>query len=526
LKSFVFRNSTVENLFKSFSYDYSGYGDISFIPQNYSHFMWFYLPDIKFNNQEITDEVNDIKSKFDFVYGQLPSNSVIHIFTIPLLFYIRYEISDDRVSHSITELNNYFYEKAYDDNRIKIIPFHDFATEHKEQIIDWRFFYIAQNIISPKLVSKFQPWYLKTLDVINSKRKKCLVLDLDNTLWGGILGEDGQEGIKIGNTYPGNVYAHFQNALLEISKKGIILAVCSKNNENDVITLWESHPSLILRQNHFSAYRINWIDKATNIQEIAEELNIGLDSIVFIDDNPAERERVKQMVPMVEVPDFPVNVYELPIFIKKVYEEYFQSYQLTKEDINKTSQYLANSERSVHKKQFSNLEDYYLSLEMDLTIKEADDFSIARLSQMTQKTNQFNLTTKRYTESDLRNLIANGAMVTYMALKDKFGDNGISAMCIMQTENDEIIIDSFLLSCRILGREVEKVYLYYLLNKLFDQNKHKIKAHYIPSSKNIQTIDFYEKLGLTLLNTNSLGIKEYELVMTEKFEIKKHYKLN
>jgi FkbH-like protein len=182
--------------------------------------------------------------------------------------------------------------------------------------LDWKYYYISQSLITPKLNASFNEWFERKLAAIQGKRKKCLVLDLDNTLWGGILGEDGIEGIKISDTYPGLAFRDFQESILEAANNGVILAVCSKNNEEDVLDVWEKHPYLILRQKHISAYRINWQDKATNIQELADELNIGLDSMVFIDDNPAERTRVQQTIPEVVVPDFPEHPHQMSAFFK------------------------------------------------------------------------------------------------------------------------------------------------------------------------------------------------------------------
>jgi FkbH-like protein len=361
---------------------------------------------------------------------------------------------------------------------------------------------------------------------IDNKRKKCLVLDLDNTLWGGILGEDGIENLKIGDAYPGLAYLHFQEAILEAANAGIILAICSKNNEEDALEVFEKHPFQLIKLNNISAYRINWQDKATNIQELADELNIGLDSIVFIDDNPAERERVKQMHPEVIVPDFPPSPFLMVSYFKKIYEDHFQAYKLTNEDLSKTSQYIANSERNIFKKSFTTVEEYLKSLEMELTIYEASIFTIPRIAQMTQKTNQFNLTTFRYTDDDIKNKIKKGELIHCLSVKDKFGDNGIAVLSIIQIENNIATIDSLLLSCRILGRNIEGVYLNYIINLLFDKNITEVRSCYLPSNKNKQTKDFYEKMNFNLVETKSDGSKYYSLQLTQKRNIENYYTIN
>ncbi len=424
------------------------------------------------------------------------------------------------------DFNYYLYELAETRGNVKLINFSDFLNEIDTPLIDWKYYYLSQSVISPRHNLKFKNWFLLKINAIDNKRKKCLVLDLDNTLWGGILGEDGLENLKIGDTYPGLAYTHFQEAILQAANAGVILAVCSKNNEEDALEVFNKHPFQQIKLNHISAYRINWQDKATNIHEIAEELNIGLDSIVFIDDNPAERERVKQMIPEVEVPDFPSSPIFMASYFKDVYEKYFQSYKLTNEDLNKTSQYVANAERNVFKKSFTSVEQYLESLEMVLDVHAASNITIPRIAQMTQKTNQFNLTTKRYTEDDIRNFITNGSLVYCLSVKDKFGDNGISLLSIITIVDEIANVDTFLLSCRILGRNIEKAFFDFIVNTLIDLKVDRLTALFIPTNKNKQTENFYEKMGMDLINQYEDGRKEYELKIENKREIEHFYKIN
>jgi FkbH-like protein len=250
-----------------------------------------------------------------------------------------------------------------------------------------------------------------------------LVLDLDNTLWGGILGEDGIEGIQMSGDYPGKAYHLWQEGLLELKNQGVILAICSKNNENDVLEVWKNRTDIVLKKDDFVTYRINWLDKATNIKSIANELNIGLDSFVFIDDNPTERELIKQQLPDVVVPEWVSQPYELPVLLKNIVENYFTVYTITDEDRQKTNQYKLKAEREELQSQFSNLDDFIRSLNIELSIEPINDVTIVRAAQMTQKTNQFNLTTRRYTESDIRLILSDGGLGWTLSVKDKFGDN-------------------------------------------------------------------------------------------------------
>ena len=323
---------------------------------------------------------------------------------------------------------------------------------------------------------------------------------MDNTLWGGVLGEDGLDGIKIGGDYPGKAFAFFQEALLELEKSGVILTVCSKNNEADVLEAWERVPSMILRKEHFAACRINWQDKAGNIREIAQELNIGLDSMVFLDDNPSERELVSQFLPEVAVPDFPVQPYELPRFFHSLVENYFQVYSVTEEDRNKTTQYQANAARAEAQKQFSDYASFLRSLQIQVTVSEADDVAVPRIAQ----------TTKRYQDSDIRQFLQDGWRIWSVSVSDRFGDSGITG-CALVHGND---IDSFLLSCRVLGKGIESVFLKTVLSLLKKDGCQAVTAHYVPTQKNAQVADFYEKCGFSCVGKSEDG-KDYVLELAQ-----------
>lgn len=521
---YIYRNFTVENLFKGVNTLCSGYGDISEIPDSAKAFIWFYLPPIKMNRQEILDEINDFQQKFQLLFSQIPIQKTVIAFKIISLFDVTFENGNSELLTAIQNFNNLLTETALQNKNLKILDLADFQVFAGQPLLDWKYYYISQSLITPKLNATFKNWFSQKINAISAKRKKCLVLDLDNTLWGGILGEDGIEGIKIGDTYPGLAFKDFQENILEAANNGVILAVCSKNNEDDVLEAWEKHPFQLIKQQHISAYRINWQDKATNIQELADELNIGLDSFVFIDDNPIERERVKQMLPMVTVPDFPEHPYLMSAFFKQVYSENFQIHHLTNEDRGKTQQYVANAERNTFKKAFASVDEYLESLEMELDVISADKFTIPRIAQITHKTNQFNLTTQRYEESDIHNFIAQNALVNCLSVKDKFGDNGITVVSIITIKNDTADIDSFLLSCRILGRGVENAYIDFLINQLHDKGIKTLTARFIPTQKNRQTEFFYEKNDFNLAETLDNGEKQYILDIKEKRQIKNYYK--
>ena len=378
--------------------------------------------------------------------------------------------------------------------------------------IDLRYWAIGKAPYTKQAYPELARCYSIITAAIKGKVKKCLVLDLDNTLWGGIVGEDGLEGIKIGNTFPGNCYQDFQKSLLDLYHRGIVLCLCSKNNEADALEVINNHPDMILRPKHFSAMRINWEDKASNIESISKELNIGLDSMVFIDDSDFEVNLVRERLPKVEVIQAPKD----PTSLQSTILEYgfFDSLSFSNEDKERTKMYQQESRRVEFKSTAGNIADYLKSLEMNLEIKKADDFSIPRISQLTQRTNQFNLTTKRYSEDDIRSLVdSETSDVFSLALKDRFGDSGIVGVQIVKFDQNKTIIDSFMLSCRVLGRGVEDTFLYfsYLISK--KKNHNSLVGSFVPTKKNSQVKDFYSKFGFETLNADS-GLFEFDISKT------------
>jgi len=530
MKYFVLRNSTIENILGLKDFSYSGYNDISFLDTNAQIYIWFYLLPYKTERNLLSSEVESYYNNIELVYNLIPEEKTLIIFTLNSFYSPKFQASDFRVEESISNFNNRIYKLALEKNNVKILDFNEFITKYpQDQIIDWKYYFISKMQINPKLAPAFRIWFDRKIEEIELKRKKCLVLDLDNTLWGGILGEDGIDGIKIGGDFPGNAFHLFQEFLVELGKNGIILTICSKNNEQDVLNLWKKNPFIVLKKEHIAAYRINWNNKAQNIKELSEELNIGLDSFVFLDDNPTERDLIKQLLPQVEVPIFPDKPYLLPQFAQDILTKYFTVYSITKEDKNKTEQYKANTERANAQKSFSDFTAYLKSLEIELSIDSANSFNIPRIAQMTQKTNQFNLTTYRYTDADITRILNEGGIIFSLSVKDKYGDSGITGCIIIKNIEQKWQIDSLLLSCRILGKGIENAFIRKVLSTLKEQDISNLEAKYIPTEKNIQVIDFYESIGFKLLNNaiEDSGIKEYEIDLNNaNLQIESYYKIN
>ena len=520
MKYYVFRNNTIERFFPK-EYTFSGYDDISNIPTDVDGYVWFYQASIKFDQGVLAAEIDGYMQKLGFILSQIDKSKTIVALTMERLYSVPFTDDDHRLLRSIDQYNAALFDLAEQYVNLKVVDFSEFTLRHSEkELFDWKFYFISQMGLNPALHKEFKSWFARKMESIALKRKKCLVLDLDNTLWGGVLGEEGIEGIKIGGDYPGKAFLYFQEALLELSKNGVILTICSKNNEQDVLEAWEKNPFLVLKKEHFATYRINWQDKATNIKEIATELNIGLDSLVFADDNPTERELIRQVLPMVAVPEFPSQPYELPVYFRQLIEDYFKVYSITDEDKKKTQQYKANASRAQEQRSFADFTDFLRSLNIQMFIEQANEFNIQRIAQMTQKTNQFNLTTRRYTDADVRQFLNKDWRIWCLSVSDKFGDNGITG-CVMITPDGKI--DTFLLSCRILGKGIEFAYVKQVLRMLLHDGMKKLTASYIPTSKNSQVSEFYDKCGFSLVSEQD-GTKDYSVYIGSlNLEIEDYY---
>ncbi len=303
--------------------------------------------------------------------------------------------------------------------------------------------------------------WMKFIHPLTGVTCKVLALDLDNTLWGGVIGEDGMDGIKVGLEYPGALYRSFQRVILDLYHRGVVLAVCSKNNPDEAMAALQNHPGMLLRPGHFAAFRINWQNKAQNIRELAAELNLGIDSFAFFDDNPVERELIRSEIPEVKVIAVPDQAQKYAQTLREF--PHFQRLSLSDEDQQKTQQYHEQNKRTELAQSAGSLEDFFRSLDQEVVIARVTSESLARVAQLTQKTNQYNVTTRRYTEQQIEELAAQpGCGVYSVQVKDRFGDNGIVGVLITRAGEEICEIDTFLLSCRVIGRTIETAMLGFL----------------------------------------------------------------
>ncbi len=379
-----------------------------------------------------------------------------------------------------------------------------------ETLHDPRFWYLGRIPLNETGFKRLAGLLEQARRAFLRRSKKVIALDLDNTLWGGVLGEDGVSGIKLSEDGVGKAYRDFQKMLKDTKNKGILLTIVSKNNLDDVEEVWKSHPMMVLKKDDFVAYRINWVDKAENIRDLAVELNLGLDSFVFIDDNPVERERVRQELPEVETSDFPDDPAGLVRWFSDLSSMFFNATKITAEDKKRSDFYKQDQERKILKESVGSLKAFYKSLLMKAVISLNPIHDYKRISQLTQRTNQFNLTTRRYTEGEIKEMIASPQYDVFdIILEDKFGENGIIGVIIIKYSGKEAWIDTFLMSCRVIGRTVENTFWRQVAEFLREKGIEGVYGEYLPTRKNKLVSTLYDNLGFEGLRAEESGRKIY-----------------
>lgn len=352
---------------------------------------------------------------------------------------------------------------------------------------------------------------------LKGQAKKCLVLDLDNTLWGGVIGDDGLSGIKLGNGADGEAFVDFQRFALALKERGIILAVCSKNEEENAKEPFVKHPDMQIHLEDIAVFRANWTNKADNIREIANILNIGLDAIVFVDDNPVERNLVREFLPMVAVPELPEDPSGYIQAIEK--HSYFETVGFSSEDLERSKYYRDNAERAELKAKFTDTGDYLRSLGMISEKADLDNFNLPRMAQLINKSNQFHLTGTRYSEAELQ-AFANrvDGVVRYYKLSDKYGDNGlISVVVLIGEPGADMIVDTWVMSCRVLGRTMEEFICNDIVEVAMRLGCRTVIGRYVPSTKNKLVSELYPRLGFSLVS-NDNGTSTWHLELERATE--------
>ncbi|HVG07430.1 MAG TPA: HAD-IIIC family phosphatase [Thermoanaerobaculia bacterium] len=382
----------------------------------------------------------------------------------------------------------------------------------KERLVDRRMYYLAKMEWSPAFLGCVAGELVRHARAAQGRARKCLVLDLDNTLWGGVVGEDGPAGVKIGSGDPeGEAFLDLQLRLKALQAQGVLLAVCSKNNPGDVHELFESRPEMPLKLSDFAAVEISWEPKHEGLKKIAAALNLGTDSLVFMDDNPAEISLIAQMLPEVKTVLLPPDPAEYAALVERMTD--FERTAVLEEDARKTSQYRENRRRQELQAAAGDLATYLASLRTELAIGRARRDDLPRVHQLFTKTNQFNLTTQRYTPAEVERFIGSPICELWVArARDRFGELGTIGAILLKRDGRVVYVDSFLMSCRAMGRGIETALMNHLKHRLLDEPGHlELRGRYVPTAKNKPVETFYEDQGFRLLEHRESGEKLYVL---------------
>ena len=409
----------------------------------------------------------------------------------------------DGQSDTIRRINRELRRMAAQDTGVFVLDYDGLVSRFgRDRWHDERKWLTARMPIAADCLVHLADEYARYLIPLMGRGAKALIVDLDNTLWGGVVGEDGLHGIKLGPEYPGAAFLALQRTILDLYQRGIILAVCSKNNPADAMEVLEQHPHMLLRPRHFAALRINWVDKALNLRELAQELNIGIDALAFLDDNPAERERIRLELPEVHVIELPQDPMDYARAVRE--SAVFERLTLSAEDRERGRYYAEQRQRTELAESASSLEDFYRSLKMRAEIADVTAETLARTAQLTQKTNQFNLTTRRYSEQQIEEMSGGRDWRVYtLRVLDRFGDNGLVGVAITHQEGEVCEIDTFLLSCRVIGRTVETALLAHLARQAAEGGAARLVGSFLPTKKNAPARDFYPNHGFYAVTLSS-----------------------
>lgn len=472
-----------------------------------------------------------IKSEIDLIVFNLRSTPTVIFNTFSAASFVSPYVSTTKLEKFVCEINNYLNNQTA--KNLVLVNIDKIIFElGRAQAFDFRFY---QSSKAPYTIMFFKT-YIRAIEStilkVTGKLKKAIIFDCDNTLWNGIVGEDGLDNIQMAsNTSYGKAFYDVQCIAKYLSKNGVIVGLCSKNNLSDVDEVINNHKDMVLSNEDIIIKKINWNDKATNLQEIANELNIGIDSLLFIDDSDYEINLIKERLPSIKTFQVPKYKYS---YKNQLLDFIYQNtnLQVTEEDLKKTEQYKNQIVRENDKGNFDSIDSYISSLKIKLDIHKDNASQIPRVSQLTQKTNQFNLTTYRYTETEIEEQMISKNKYVYTALvSDKFGDSGLTIVCIVFINKVKMhaSIDSLLMSCRIIGRNIEFVFMDQVFEDLKNNGILTIDAMFLKTAKNNQVSEFYDQLGFSIIKEEYkqkdylLDLTQYEKSNIDYIDINKNY---
>ena len=477
---------------------------------------------VNFPKMSLEEKQSEIERIYGVVTNLLKTlmqktNSLLLLANFVIPTFSPFGILDNKVDMGYKKfyaiLNEKLEQFAKDQIQLFILDLNAVAsTFGKENYINYPMYYRGAFLFADPFLIHVSYEIMGYIKALKGKNRKALVLDLDNTLWGGVIGEEGIDGIKLNIHYPGNDFYDFQKIIMSLHNRGVILALNSKNDPSYALEVFQKHPYMLIKENNLGAFRINWDDKATNVIRLAKDLDIGIDSLVFLDDNPVERERVRSSTPEVLTVEMPSSAALYRKTLEKLND--FSLLTLTKEDLKRGEMYYARRKRQDLETSVQSMDEFIKTLNLEVIIKKVDSFSLPRVTSLINKTNQFNLTTRRYTEVEVKQMMKDPNITIYtLQVKDKYGDEGLVGVAITKRQNDkELAIDNLLMSCRVIGRKVETTFLTKILRDAKQKGIILVSGSYIPTKKNGLVKDFFPNHQFSNLSTdNENGSSEWQI---------------
>jgi FkbH-like protein len=458
----------------------------------------FFYKYFALNEAQKQELIEKIKTEIDLVYANIANAPLCFVTQFTAQHFFNDTIASHAFESIVTSLNDYL--KEHKPLSVSLVnPESIYMSVSRNSSIDFRMYNLFKSLYTTEFYFQFARLLCPTICRNRGKVKKVLILDCDNTLWHGIVGEDGFDGIDMSlNSKKGVNFGRVQYLIKGLHQRGILLCICSKNNHDDVQKVFDTHPDMVLRATDFVVQKVNWISKAENIKEIAQELNLGLDSFVFLDDSDFEVNLIREQLPQVKVYQVPKKGHLYPDLFNAILNDFYNP-QLLAEDIVKTELYNQEFKRNSLKKQYNNHSEYLESLGLQLFYDCDNAETIARVSQMTQKTNQFNFTTKRYSVAEIEKFVnSDKHKVLSFSVQDKYGDYGITALVILDYQDKLVEVDTFLMSCRIIGRDLELAIIDTVFEQIDSKIHEKIVLKLLHTDKNIVVKEFGEKFGFDL----------------------------
>jgi FkbH-like protein len=457
----------------------------------------------------------ELRQRYRMVFDKASTVPALYLGTFHRMGIAADVSGQDAVAVVLARFNAALREVAAPYANIRIIDTEDIVcTVGKHAAFDSRFYFRSKAPYTGAYMNELARRIASAARGFGSHFYKVLALDCDNTLWGGVIGEDLLDGIKLSPyDYPGNIFWRMQQEFATLESQGILVALVSKNNPADVDEVLQQHPEMVLRKNQIVAKKVNWEDKPSNLRALAKELNVGLDSIVFIDDSSFECEAVRQQLPMVKTVQVPATMSDYPRVISEI-KSLFLAGGISADSKGKTDQYRQRACAEDLKAQFDTQEAYLTSLELKVELTRNARGSSGRISELSLKSNQFNLTTRRYSVAEIEQMMESHAVFS-LVVSDKFGNAGLTGVVVIRFEETVAIVENFFMSCRVIGRGIETGIWPHIVTDAIERGCTELSAKFIPSAKNAQVVDFFDRLGLPLTDENAEGLRYYNAAIAD-----------